>query len=159
MNYRSNYAGRILGLFCLLLSSFCMPTSFSQIKSPGPSSPLYGARPETGPVTTGLPPALRNVAIEQKLNRQLPLDLTFSDENGQPVKLGHYFGQKTVVLSLVYYDCPMLCTQVLNGMVTSFRVLPFQIGKEFDVVTVSFDPRQKPPLAAAKQKVNVGYIH
>ena len=159
MIYRLNYSGWMLvGAFCLLISSFCMPTAFAQIKSPGPSSPLYGARPETGPVTSGLPSALRNVAIEQKLNQQLPLDLTFSDENGQPVKLGQYFGQKPIVLSLVYYDCPMLCTQVLNGMVTSFRVLPFQIGKEFDVVTVSFDPREKAPLAAAKKKVYVGYL-
>jgi len=101
---------------------------------------------------------LRNVAIEQKLNQQLPLELVFRDESGQLVKLGQYFGQKPVVLALVYYDCPMLCTQVLNGMVTSFRVLPFQIGKEFDVVTVSFDPRESPALAAAKKKTYTGYL-
>jgi Uncharacterized protein SCO1/SenC/PrrC, involved in biogenesis of respiratory and photosynthetic systems len=76
----------------------------------------------------------------------------FRDESGQPVKLGQYFGQKPVVLALVYYDCPMLCTQVLNGMVESFRVLPFQLGKEYDVVTISFDPRETAQLATRRRK-------
>jgi protein SCO1 len=137
----------------LLLAS----TAFAQ-KPPGPSSPLYGARPETGNPSTGLPTALRDVKIEQKLDQQLPLDLVFRDEAGQQVKLGQYFGKKPVVLALVYYDCPMLCTQVLNGMVTSFRVLPFQIGNEFEVVTVSFDPRETNVLAAAKKKIYVDYL-
>jgi protein SCO1/2 len=101
---------------------------------------------------------LKEVRIEQKLNEQLPLDLIFRDESGQQVKLGQYFGKKPVVLAFVYYDCPMLCTQVLNGMVTSFRVLPFQIGNEFDVVTVSFDPRETNTLAAAKKKVYIDYL-
>lgn len=125
---------------------------------PGPSSPLYGTRPASGNPSTGLPAALRDVRIEQKLNQQLPLDLSFRDESGREVKLGEYFGQKPVVLAFVYYDCPMLCTQVLNGMVTSFRVLPFQIGKEFDVVTISFDPRETPALAQSKKKVYVDYL-
>jgi protein SCO1 len=127
-------------------------------KPPGPSSPLYGARPESGSPSTGLPTALRDVRIEQKLDQQLPLDLVFHDEAGQQVKLGQYFGSKPVVLAFVYYDCPMLCTQVLNGMVTSFRVLPFQIGKEFEVVTVSFDPRETSALASKKKKVYVDYL-
>lgn len=145
--------------FSALASIFLtVATAHGQAGPPGPSSPLYGARPEVGSPTTGLPPALRNVGIDQKLNQQLPLDLVFKDEAGQPVKLGQYFGNKPVVLSLVYYDCPMLCTQVLNGMVTSFRVLPFQLGKEYDVVTISFDPRETPALATAKKKIYVGYL-
>ncbi len=127
--------------------------AFAQLGQPGPSSPLYGARPSSGNPSTGLPTALRDVRIEQKLDQQLPLDLEFRDENGQQVKLGQYFGKKPVIFSLVYYDCPMLCTQILNGMVTSFRVLPFQVGKEFDVVSISFDPRETAELAAAKKKV------
>ena len=127
-------------------------------RPPGPSSPLYGARTETGPVSSGLPAPLRDVRIEQKLNQQLPLGLTFRDESGRDVKLGDYFGRKPVVLAFVYYDCPMLCTQVLNGMVTSFRVLPFQIGKEFEVVTISFDPRETPALAQAKKQKYVDYL-
>jgi len=129
-----------------------------QAGPPGPSSPLYGARPESGTTSTGLPTALRDVKIEQKLNQQLPLDLQFNDENGTPVKLGQFFHEKPVVISLVYYDCPMLCTQVLNGMVTSFRVLPFQIGKEYDVVTINFDPRETPTLASAKKKIYVDFL-
>jgi protein SCO1 len=125
---------------------------------PGPSSPLYGARPESGNVSSGLPGPLRDVKIEQKLNQQLPLDLTFRDESGRDVKLGEFFGRKPVVLAFVYYDCPMLCTQVLNGMVTSFRVLPFEIGKEYDVVTISFDPRETPALAQKKKNVYVNYL-
>ena len=127
-------------------------------KQPGPSSPLYGARPESGNPSSGLPKALSDVGLDQKLDQQLPLDLVFRDESGQEVKLGQYFGQKPVILALVYYDCPMLCTQILNGMVTSFRVLPFQVGKEFDVVTVSFDPRETSALAATKKKVYVNYL-
>ncbi|HEU4835091.1 MAG TPA: SCO family protein [Pyrinomonadaceae bacterium] len=105
-----------------------------------------------------MPKALSDVGIDQKLDQQLPLDLVFRDESGQEVKLGQYFGQKPVVLAFVYYDYPMLCTQVLNGMVTSFRVLPFQVGKEFDVVTVSFDPRETSALATTKKKVYVNYL-
>jgi protein SCO1/2 len=127
-------------------------------RQPGPSSPLYGARPEAGNPSSGLPKALSEVGLEQKLDQQLPLDLVFRDESGQEVKLGQYFGQKPVILALVYYDCPMLCTQILNGMVTSFRVLPFQVGKEFDVVTVSFDPRETSALATTKKKVYVNYL-
>jgi protein SCO1/2 len=125
---------------------------------PGPSSPLYGARPSSGNPSTGLPEALQEVRIDQKLDQQLPLDLVFRDESGRQVKLGQYFGHKPVVLAFVYYDCPMLCTQVLNGMVTSFRVLPFQIDKEFDVVTISFDPRETPELAQKKKQVYVNYL-
>ena len=145
-------------LIRLLLILICVCPALAQLRQPGPSSPLYGARPSTGTPSTGLPTALRDVRIEQKLDQQLPLDLVFRDEAGQEVKLGQYFRQKPVVLSLVYYDCPMLCTQILNGMVTSFRVLPFQIGKEFDVVTISFDPREKPELAATKKKVYIDYL-
>jgi protein SCO1 len=141
-----------LWMVCLFTSSVLAQAP------PGPSSPLYGARPEHGNPATGLPPALQEVRIEQKLDQQLPLDLVFSDESGQQVKLGKFFSNKPVVLSFVYYDCPMLCTQVLNGMVTSFRVLPFQIGNEFDVVTVSFDPRETSALASAKKKVYVEYL-
>ena len=143
---------------CNLWMVLVLTSSVFAQKPPGPSSPLYGARPESGNPSTGLPKALSEVRIEQKLDQQLPLDLVFRDESGQPVKLGQYFGKKPVVLAFVYYDCPMLCTQVLNGMIRSFRVLPFTIGNEFDVVTVSFDPRETNVLAAAKKKVYVDYL-
>jgi protein SCO1 len=147
----------LMRLLVIMICVIAASPAFAQ-KQPGPSSPLYGARPSSGNPSTGLPAALRDVRIDQKLNQQLPLDLVFRDENGQDVKLGKYFGQKPVVLALVYYDYPMLCTQILNGMVTSFRVLPFQIGKEFDVVTISFDPRETAQLAATKKKVYIDYL-
>jgi len=147
-----------LALLVLLTASWFLPPAYAQPGAPGPSSPLYGARPETGPVASGLPKALREVSIDQKLNEQLPLGLVFRNERGETVKLGDYFGKKPVVLSLVYYQCPMLCTQVLNGMVSAFKVLTFKAGAEFDVVTVSFDPRETPALAAAKKKTYLGYL-
>ena len=101
------------------------------------------------------PAPLRDVGIDQKLDEQLPLDLTFRDETGKPVQLRKYFGQKPVLLSLVYYDCPMLCTLVLNGLVRSLRAVPLDVGDQFQVVTVSFDPRETAALAAAKKETYV----
>ena len=92
------------------------------------------------------------IGIDQRLGEQLPLDLVFSDENGRPVPLQNYFGEKPVILSLVYYECPMLCTQVLNGLLRSLKVLSLDIGREFEVITVSFDPGETFELAAAKKK-------
>jgi len=101
-----------------------------------------------------VPAALQNIGIDQRLNEQLPLDAVFRDETGREVKLGDYFKSgKPVVLSLVYYDCPMLCTQVLNGEVESFRNVPFTLGKDYEAISVSFDPREKPQLAADKKQV------
>ena len=105
-----------------------------------------------------MPKALNDVGIDQKLNEQLPLDLVFKNENGESVKLGDYFGKKPVVLSLVYYQCPMLCNQVLNGMLSAFKVMAFQPGQEFEVVTVSFDPRETAALATAKKNTYVNYL-
>lgn len=145
----------------LLLTVFFMTlplTALAQPGVPGPRSPLYGARPETGPPASGLPTALKEVGLDQKLNEQLPLDLVFRDEQGEAVKLGDYFGKRPVLLALVYYECPMLCNQVLNGVVTALRVLAFQAGKEFDIVTVSFDPRETAALAEAKKRTYVDYL-
>ncbi|HEV2348819.1 MAG TPA: SCO family protein [Terriglobia bacterium] len=102
------------------------------------------------------PSLLRNVGIDQKLNEQLPLDLTFRDETGRSVQLGQYFDDKPVILALVYYECPMLCTQELNGLLRSLQNIPLDIGKQFNVVTVSFNPHETPGLAANKKKVYVG---
>jgi protein SCO1/2 len=101
------------------------------------------------------PPLLRDVGIEQRLGQALPLDALFSDELGRPVRLGQYFGRRPVILVLAYYNCPMLCTQVFNGLVSSLRVLNFDAGKEFEVVAVSFDPRERPRDAAAKKRAYV----
>ena len=149
----------LLTVFVLLLTAYCpLPTAFAQFSQTQGNSPLYSSRPYEARAPSGLPKALDDVGIDQKLNEQLPLDLVFKDENGASVKLGDYFGKKPVVLSLVYYQCPMLCNQVLNGMVTAFKVMNFKAGQDFDVVTVSFDPRETAALAAAKKNTYVNYL-
>src|SRR5205085_4571956 len=97
------------------------------------------------------PPMLRDVGIDQLLNNPVPLDLEFKDETGRPVKLREYFTDKPVLLTLVYYDCPQLCNQVLNGATGALKTLPMTPGKDFIWLTVSFDPREQPELAAAKK--------
>jgi protein SCO1/2 len=112
------------------------------------------AQPPVGPVPTGnSTEVLKKVDIEQRLGNQIPLDLKFRDEAGREVRLAEYFAKgKPVALTLVYYECPMLCNQVLNGAVGAFQALTFTAGKEFEVVTVSFDPREQPELAAKKKE-------
>jgi cytochrome c oxidase subunit 2 len=98
-----------------------------------------------------LPPALQNVGIEQRLNDQVPLDLHFRDEEGRDIELARYFGQRPVILTLVYYQCPMLCTQILNGVDRSIKVLSFELGRDFEMVSVSINPRETPQLASEKK--------
>jgi protein SCO1/2 len=97
------------------------------------------------------PPGLKNVGIEQHLNEQIPPELIFRDENGNQVRLADYFGRKPMILNLVYYQCPMLCGEVLSGLESTLRVLKFDVGNQFDVLTVSFDPRETPAMATAKK--------
>jgi protein SCO1/2 len=98
------------------------------------------------------PPRLENVGIEQHLDTQVPPDLTFRDETGKTVKLRDYFGHKPLILNLVYYNCTMLCGEALAGLSSAMRLVKFDVGNEFDVITVSFDPRETPEMAAAKKK-------
>jgi protein SCO1 len=102
------------------------------------------------------PELLKEVGVDQQLNHSIPLDLLFRDEHGKTVSLGEYFHRRPVILTLVYYNCPLLCTQVLNGLDRSLEQIPMSIGKDFDVVTVSIDPTDQPSLAEAKQAVYVG---
>jgi protein SCO1 len=95
------------------------------------------------------PQTLREIGIDQRIGEQLPLDLTFVDENGKQVKLGRYFGKRPVVLALVYNACPMLCHQVLEGMMGSLHTLELDAGRDFDVLVVSFDPKEEPSVARA----------
>ena len=98
-----------------------------------------------------LPPGLRNVSLEQKLDQQVPLDLTFRDDTGPEMPLSSYFAGKPVILALVYYQCPMLCTQILNGLAISLRAMSLESGRDFEVVAVSIDPTETPNLAARKK--------
>jgi protein SCO1 len=102
------------------------------------------------------PDLLKQVRFDQELNHSIPLDLTFTDEHGKTVQLSQYFGTKPVILALVYYTCPMLCTQVLNGLDRALENIPPTIGKDYNVVTVSIDPNDTPVLAAAKQAMYAG---
>jgi len=104
-----------------------------------------------GEPATSKPGLLRQIGIDQKLHQQVPLDLAFTDETGLEVKLGDYFGKRPVILALAYYECPMLCTQVLNGLVSALGVLQFDAGREFDVVVVSINPKEGPGLASQKK--------
>ena len=99
-----------------------------------------------------LPEAVRNVGLDQRLNEQLPLDIEFRNEEGRLVTLREFFRDKPVVLSLVYHECPMLCNEVLEGMLRAFRVLRFDVGKEFEVLTVSFNPREDAPLSKSAKE-------
>lgn len=104
---------------------------------------------ELGQVPGSQKPAiLEKVGIDQHLNQQIPLDLTFVDENGQPVQLRQYFGQKPVIMTMVYFQCPMLCSEVMSGLTFTLNGMSgFNVGREFNVITVSFDPRDTPQAA------------
>ena len=108
--------------------------------------------PPSGLVNANETPALlKGIGIDQRLDAPLPLDVPLSDETGRAVHLGDYFGKRPVVFALVYYNCPMLCTQVLNGLVGALNTISLEAGRDFDVVAVSFDARDKPSDAAAKK--------
>jgi protein SCO1/2 len=108
-------------------------------------------RPETKTVA---PPGLEGVGIDQRLNEQVPLDLIFKDEQGKAVRLGDYFHDgRPVIVNLVYYQCPMLCTEVLNGLTSALKVIRLEPGKQFEIVTLSIDPRETPQLAANKKEM------
>lgn len=129
--------------FVFLLGSFCARSAHAQLD---------------GPVqTAGVRPALlRDVGLDQKLGSSIPLDLTFRDERGRAVALRQFFGEKPVILTLVYYQCPMLCTEVLNGLLRSAKELPLEIGKDFTIVTVSIDPSERSVLAEVKHELYTG---
>ena len=108
--------------------------------------------PERSTAANQKPGILQNIGIDQKIGQQLPLDLMFKDETGRDVRLGEYFGKRPVVLALAYYDCPMLCTQVLNGMTGALKTLSLDAGTDFDVVVVSIDPQDSFRVAALKKR-------
>jgi len=127
----------MLGGILLLLTAL----SWAQGMTQGVMSPPANLRP----------PGLKHVGIEQHLNEQISPNLVFRDESGNSVRLGDYFGRKPLILNLVYYQCPMLCGEVLSGLESALRVLKFDVGNEFDVLTISFDPKETPVMAAAKK--------
>ena len=116
--------------------------------------------PIAGPAEDDRPKILQEVGIDQKLGAAVPLDLAFKDETGRDVQLRDYFGSKPVILTLNYYECPMLCTLTLNGLVSSLRAVMLEPGKDFNIVTVSINPKEGPALAKAKKESYVRtYAH
>ena len=129
-----------ISVACILWLALLSAAAGAQINS-GVMSPPANTRP----------PRLQNVGIEQHLDAQVPPDLVFRDDTGKTVKLGDYFGRKPIILNLVYYNCTMLCGEALAGLASAMRLIKFDVSNEFDVVTVSFDPRETPDMAAAKK--------
>jgi protein SCO1/2 len=117
----------------------------------------YSDPQRPGTVSTQTLPQLKNVSFKQRLNEKLPLDASFVDETGRRVTLGDYFGRKPVLLAFVYYECPMLCIQVMNGLSSALKVMPFTAGEDYEVVLVSFDPRDTPQTAAEKKRAHLEY--
>ncbi|HUY12383.1 MAG TPA: SCO family protein [Terriglobia bacterium] len=142
---------------CALAATQTAPTSLQSTPQMvgGEAGPASGLN--TAPRSSKQVPALlRGVGIDQRLNAQVPLGLVFQDASGKPVRLGDFFGKKPVILSLVYFSCPMLCTMEENSLLQTMRLLQFTAGKEFNVVTVSFDPHDTPEIAANKRRLYLG---
>lgn len=141
LNWRVRQLPAVLGaavLLCTVNAALAQP----MMPSGGPG----------GPKSLAPDKVIQTVGVDQKLDAQISPDLTFKNEKGETVRLGDYFGKRPIVLSLVYYKCPGLCTMTLNGVSTSLRPLTFTPGKEYDVLTVSFDPRDTAALAAEKKE-------
>ena len=137
---------RILG--CM---AFWLALAASGAFAQGVHGPMMGGI--MSPPANQRPPGLEFVGIEQRLNAEVPADLEFRDELGNNVKLGDYFGRgRPVILNLGYYTCPMLCGELLQGLVGSMKALTLQLGQDFDVVTVSFNPDETVDMAAAKKR-------
>ena len=134
---------------CAGAAAFCCAPFRVMAQPMMPSGGAPGADGDAGLSTSEV---IKTVGIDQKLDAQISPDLTFTDEAGRTVRLGDYFGKRPLLLSLVYYECPGLCTMTLNGVVSSLRPLTFTPGTEFDILTISFDPRETHELAAKKKE-------
>jgi protein SCO1/2 len=131
-------------LCCALLSA----PVFAQVSS-------YGDKQSGDNAGDQLPQVLQKVGVAQHLNQQLPLDASFVDESGKPVKLGDYFGKKPAILALVYYTCPLLCSEEMDGLTSSLEMVKLTPGKDFDVVILSIDPSDSPEQAAKSKALYV----
>jgi protein SCO1 len=129
----------------------CCALAFLLFASDPAQAWVRDQQPSPAPPAGERPRILSDVGFDQHLGETVPLDAVFRDESGRAVRLGDYFGRRPVVLSLAYYECPMLCTVTLNGLASALDVVSYDPGKEFEVVTVSFEPRETPELAAAKK--------
>jgi protein SCO1/2 len=140
---------RVLAYLCLVI--LCSLAARAQV------SPV-GEKQMGEPADSKLPTILHGVDIQQHLNQQLPLDATFVDETGKTVRLGDYFdGKHPVLLALVYYRCPILCSEELKGLTGALEMVNYQPGKDFQIVAISIDPSETPTIAASKKREYVAY--
>jgi protein SCO1 len=130
---------------------FVKQTVFAQMTG----APTAGYKREPGMTSATIPAPLRAIGFDQNIDRPIPLDVPFTDEAGRAVRIGDYFGKRPVVLLFAYYDCPMLCTQVMNGLGSALNVLSLDPGKDFEIVTVSFNPHDTPATASAKKAIYI----
>jgi protein SCO1 len=146
---RNDWTTRISVFDVVVLALIAASPLLAQKMTGSPASAGY--RQEPGQVSSALPAPLREIGFDQNLDQRVPLDLPFMDENGRAVRFGDYFSKRPIVLVFAYYDCPMLCTQVINGVASALGVISLSPASDFDVIVVSFDPRDTPRSAAAKK--------
>jgi protein SCO1/2 len=131
-----SFAAAACALLCVSLSA--------QVSS-------YGDKQEGQNVGDELPKVLKQVGVTQRLDQHLPMDAQFVDDHGKTVKLGDYFGKKPALLSLVYYNCPMLCSEEMDGIASALEMVKLEPGKDFNVIIISIDPSETPEIAAKKK--------
>ena len=144
MSQKMRYAKRVASIAVASILSLAAPLLSAQVSS-------YGDK-QAGQPNDQPPSILKGVGIAQHLNTQLPLNLTFTDDAGKPVALASYFGKKPAILALVYYQCPMLCSEELNGLTSALQMVRYIPGKDFNIIVVSIDPSEGTDLAAAKKR-------
>jgi protein SCO1/2 len=152
VNGKRRFSRRLSLLVCSVVSMTSMAAAASAQMT---GAPTPGFRKDPGTPSSSVPAPLREIGFDQNIGQTIPLDTVLKDEAGRAVRIGDYFGQRPVVLLFAYYDCPMLCTQVINGLSSALGVLSLDPGRDFEIVTVSFDPRDTPVSASAKK---AGYI-
>ena len=145
--FRLPAASRLASMAVLLVGSLGFGVSSLARAQVAP----IGEKSMGEPAQSSLPAILQKATIEQHLDQRLPLGANFRDEAGHEVRLGEYFGQRPAILALVYYKCPMLCSEELNGLVGALEMLKFTPGKDFNVIVVSIDPAEGPALAASQK--------
>ena len=137
----------------ILLSAAFATLASSALAQMASAPASAGYKREPGMVSSSMPAVLRGIGFDQNIDQHVPLDTTFRDEAGRTVRLGDYFGKRPVVMVFAYYDCPMLCTQVINGLSSALATMSLKPGTDFEIVTVSFNPNDTPATASAKKAV------
>ena len=141
--------GAVAALGCALLSGPLFTSSlFGQVSS-------YGDKQQGENAGDQLPQVLQKVGVSQHLNQQLPMDAAFVDDTGKPVRLGEYFGKRPALVSLVYYNCPMLCSEEMDGIASALMMVKLTPGRDFDVIIISIDPSETPEMAAKAKALYV----